>query len=165
MHASIMPIPRADRMRPAGQISCLEMMGDGAEEQNSESAVILRSASRTMRWMRISTRQSQRRNPDFRVRKGWVLSEPIYAPSPAREKNTPRPWLRARDRSPRRAPKRNEDGTARKPQSHRPERYFIRLPRKKPLFVVFCLILAVSPCSEMFSSTGCLLCVVSLATS
>ena len=65
------------------------MMGDGAEEQNSESAVILRSASRTMRWMRISTRQSQRRNPDFRVRKGWVLSEPIYAPSPAREKIRP----------------------------------------------------------------------------
>jgi len=31
-------------------------------------------------------------------------------------------------------------------------RYFTRRPLKKPAFVVFCLILAVSPCSAVFTS-------------
>jgi hypothetical protein len=31
-------------------------------------------------------------------------------------------------------------------------RYFTRRPLKKPAFVVFCLILAVSPCSAIFTS-------------
>jgi hypothetical protein len=46
----------------------LGMMGDGTEEQTSGSAVILRSASRKTRLMRLSTSQPQGRNPDLRVR-------------------------------------------------------------------------------------------------
>ena len=34
----------------------LGMMGDGTEEQTLESAAILRSASRRMRWIRLSSR-------------------------------------------------------------------------------------------------------------
>ena len=43
----------------------LGMIGDGTKSKTSESAVILRSASRKMRWMRLSTSQPQRRRADF----------------------------------------------------------------------------------------------------
>ena len=34
--------------------------------------------------------------------------------------------------------------------------HFMRRPRKYPLFVVFCLMVAVSPCSDVFWGSGCL---------
>ena len=46
----------------------LGIMGDSTKSKTSESLVILHSASRKMRWMRLSTSQPQRRNPDFRLR-------------------------------------------------------------------------------------------------
>jgi hypothetical protein len=41
-------------------------MTTARKSKTSESAVILHSASRKMRWKRLSTSRPQRRNPDFR---------------------------------------------------------------------------------------------------
>jgi hypothetical protein len=60
------PEPKdAKKTRP---IIHLGMMGDGTEEQNLGERGDPAEQSTKMWWMRLSTRQPQGKNPDFRVR-------------------------------------------------------------------------------------------------